>query len=133
MPRNEQRGLAGPKELVLVFLSDNGDSAGSVKRAREDIKQSRHNRQHQAKLPIVSFLRLLSDAIRGDPSLFARMDSAEAAWRIVDPILENLTQIYEYEPNTWGPVEANRIIGDDRGWHNPMPAEGSDERSCLSL
>jgi glucose-6-phosphate 1-dehydrogenase len=67
--------------------------------------------------------RLLSDAIRGDPSLFARMDAVEAAWRVVDPILGNLTPIYEYEPNTWGPAEANRIIGDDESWHNPTPEE----------
>ena len=70
--------------------------------------------------------RLLSDATRGDPSLFARMDAVEAAWRIVDPILENLTPVYEYEPNTWGPAEANRIIGDDRGWHNPTPEEARE-------
>ena len=67
--------------------------------------------------------RLLSDAIRGDPSLFARMDAVEAAWRIVDPVLGGATPVYEYEPNTWGPVEANRIIGDDRAWHNPTPEE----------
>jgi len=80
-----------------------------------------------------AYERLLSDAIRGDPSLFARMDGVEAAWRIVDPILGNLPPVYQYEPNTWGPSEANRIIGDDTGWHNPMPSEESDERSCSSL
>ena len=67
--------------------------------------------------------RLLSDAIRGDPSLFGRMDAVEAAWRIVDPVLGGATPVYEYQPNTWGPVEANRIIGDDRGWHNPTSEE----------
>jgi glucose-6-phosphate 1-dehydrogenase len=77
--------------------------------------------------------RLLSDAVRGDPSLFARMDGVEEAWRIVDPILGNVTPIYEYEPNTWGPAEADRIIGNDRGWHNPMPGEGSSGRSCVAL
>jgi glucose-6-phosphate 1-dehydrogenase len=73
--------------------------------------------------------RLLSDATRGDPSLFARMDGVEEAWRVVDPILGNVTPVYEYEPNSWGPAEVNRIIGDDRGWHNPMPAEGSDDNA----
>jgi len=77
--------------------------------------------------------RLLSDALRGDPSLFARQDNVESAWRVVDPILANVTPLYEYEPNTWGPAEADRIIGGDGGWHNPMSAEGSDERSCVSL
>ena len=49
---------------------------------------------------ILPYGRLLSDAIRGDPLLFARMDGVEAAWRVVDPILENITPVYEYEPNT---------------------------------
>jgi len=35
--------------------------------------------------------RLLGDTIRGDPSLFAREDGVEAAWRIIDPILGNTT------------------------------------------
>jgi len=67
--------------------------------------------------------RLLSDAVRGDPSLFAREDSVEAAWRLVDPILRNVTPVHEYEPNTWGPAEADRIIRGGGGWHNPKPEE----------
>ena len=67
--------------------------------------------------------RLLSDAMRGDASLFAREDSVEAAWRIVDPILRDVTPIYEYEPNTWGPAEADRIITGNGGWHNPKHEE----------
>ena len=67
--------------------------------------------------------RLLSDAMRGDVSLFARKDAVEAAWRVVDPILENGTPVHEYEPNTWGPTEAERIIAGNGGWHNPKPEE----------
>jgi len=67
--------------------------------------------------------RLLSDAMRGDASLFAREDAVEAAWRIVDPILENVTPVYEYEPNTWGPAEADRIITGVGGWHTPKHEE----------
>jgi len=70
--------------------------------------------------------RLLSGAIRGDPSLFARMDSVQEAWRVLDPVLGNVTPVHEYEPNTWGPPEADRLIEADGGWHNPMPAEGSE-------
>ncbi len=78
---------------------------------------------------ISPYERLLADAIRGDPSLFARIDSVEAAWRIVDPILGNVTPVYEYEPNTWGPPEADRMIKEDGGWHNPLATEGCDEKS----
>lgn len=67
--------------------------------------------------------RLLGDAIRGDPTLFVREDGVEASWRVVDPILGNVTPIHEYEPNTWGPTEADRIIAGDGGWRNPQPTK----------
>jgi glucose-6-phosphate 1-dehydrogenase len=64
--------------------------------------------------------RLLGDAMRGDPSLFVREDSVEAAWSVVDPILGSVTPVYEYAQNTWGPPEADRIIKREGGWHNPV-------------
>jgi glucose-6-phosphate 1-dehydrogenase len=67
--------------------------------------------------------RPLSDAVRGDASLFAREDSVEAAWRLVDPILRNVTPVHEYEPNTWGLPEAGGIIARDDSWYNPKAEE----------
>ena len=46
--------------------------------------------------------------MEGDATLFAREDYVEEAWRIVDLVLKADTPIYEYEPNTWGPNEAER-------------------------
>lgn len=63
--------------------------------------------------------RLLGDAMRGDPTLFAREDAIEAAWRVVDPILGNATPIHEYDPDTWGPAESDQLIAADGAWHNP--------------
>lgn len=63
--------------------------------------------------------RLLGDAVKGDATFFAREDGVEAAWRVVEPILGTMTPLYEYEPNTWGPIEADRVIGEG-GWHNPQ-------------
>ncbi len=67
--------------------------------------------------------RLLGDAMRGDPTLFAREDAVEAAWRVVDPVLNGVTPVYPYDPDTWGPAEADRIIAADGGWHNPRVRE----------
>jgi glucose-6-phosphate 1-dehydrogenase len=67
--------------------------------------------------------RLLGDAMRGDATLFVREDAVEAAWEIVEPILGKVSPVYQYEPNTWGPPEAERIIERDGGWHNPVLAE----------
>jgi glucose-6-phosphate 1-dehydrogenase len=72
--------------------------------------------------------RLLGDAMKGDPTLFVREDTVEAAWQIVDPILGNVTPLSPYEPNSWGPGEAERLITGDGGWHNPHPSN-HDKRS----
>jgi glucose-6-phosphate 1-dehydrogenase len=45
---------------------------------------------------------LLFDALRGNSVRFARQDYVEQAWRIVDPVLDNVVPIYEYKPGTWG-------------------------------
>ncbi|HEV3300978.1 MAG TPA: glucose-6-phosphate dehydrogenase [Planctomycetaceae bacterium] len=67
-----------------------------------------------------AYERLLGEAMRGDQNLFAREDYVEQAWRIVDPVLEKSTPIYEYEPGTWGPDEVNRLIAPPGGWHDPV-------------
>jgi glucose-6-phosphate 1-dehydrogenase len=67
-----------------------------------------------------AYERLLDDAMRGDQTLFAREDYVEEAWRIVDPILEQSTPLYEYEAGTWGPDEVERLIAPPGGWHNPV-------------
>jgi glucose-6-phosphate 1-dehydrogenase len=69
--------------------------------------------------------RLLGDAIRGDALLFARQDSVEAAWRVVDPVLRANTPLHPYEPQTWGPPEADRIIAGDGRWRNPAASDAS--------
>ena len=66
--------------------------------------------------------RLLGDAMRGDAALFNREDAVEAAWRIVDPVLGDVTPVHEYGQNTWGPSEADAIAADIGGWHIPKPA-----------
>jgi len=74
--------------------------------------------------------RLLGDAMRGDASLFVREDSVEAAWAVVDPVLGNVTPVYEYEPNTWGPPQADEFIARDGAWHNPVPTESAPAQAC---
>jgi glucose-6-phosphate 1-dehydrogenase len=81
--------------------------------------------RHQAGDDMEPYERLLGDAIRGDASFFAREDNVEAAWRVVDPVLGTVTPVHEYEPQTWGPAEADRIIAHEGGWRNPTPVEAT--------
>jgi glucose-6-phosphate 1-dehydrogenase len=66
-----------------------------------------------------AYERVLGDAMQGDPTLFAREDYVEEAWRIVDPVLKVGTPVHEYEPGTWGPKEAHSSVVPPGGWQNP--------------
>jgi glucose-6-phosphate 1-dehydrogenase len=61
-----------------------------------------------------AYERLLGDAMAGDATLFARQDVVEAAWAIVDPVLQNPGPLHEYEPGSWGPREADALV---TGWN----------------
>jgi glucose-6-phosphate 1-dehydrogenase len=75
--------------------------------------------QRQGKLDEPPYQRLLGDAMRGNRELFARQDLVEAQWRVVQPILGNVTPLYPYKPGTWGPEEAHQLIGAQGPWINP--------------
>lgn len=68
------------------------------------------------------YQRLLGDALRGVGELFGRDDIVDAQWRIVEPILDNATPVYSYHPGTWGPDEAQALIGADGPWRHPNTA-----------
>ncbi|HLN50198.1 MAG TPA: hypothetical protein VK251_11915, partial [Steroidobacteraceae bacterium] len=69
--------------------------------------------------------RLLGDAVRGDTSLFTQDACVEAAWRVVDPVLGDPPPVTIYEPGSWGPATAARVMGGDETWHNPKPEASS--------
>jgi len=66
-----------------------------------------------------AYERVLGDAMAGDATLFAREDYVEEAWRIVDPVLQAGTPVYEYAPHTWGTSEVEQRVMPAGGWHNP--------------
>jgi glucose-6-phosphate 1-dehydrogenase len=63
--------------------------------------------------------RLLGDAMLGDGALFTREDAVEAAWAVVDPILEKHHRVHPYARGTWGPKAAHALIAADGRWHDP--------------
>ena len=66
-----------------------------------------------------AYERVLTDAMAGDATLFAREDYVEEAWRIVDPVLEAGTPLHEYDPGTWGPAQAESLAPPG-GWSNSV-------------
>ena len=63
--------------------------------------------------------RLIGAALDGDRWLFARQETVEAAWRVVDPILGDATPVIPYAQGSWGPKEADHLLPEGDTWHDP--------------
>ncbi|KYF71166.1 glucose-6-phosphate dehydrogenase [Sorangium cellulosum] len=79
---------------------------------------------------LAPYERLLGDALAGDATLFASQSEVEAQWAVVDPVLDQATPVFRYEPGTWGPVEADRLVADLGGWRAPTLAAPPARRAA---
>jgi glucose-6-phosphate 1-dehydrogenase len=79
--------------------------------------------RHQSRAEVSPYERLLSNAIHGDTTLFTRDDCVEAAWQVVDPVLDLATAPVEYEPGSWGPSSASTVMQGGEVWHDLRPEE----------
>lgn len=71
-----------------------------------------------------AYQRLLGDVLDGDQRLFARSDSVEEAWKVVEPALADPPPVRRYAAGSWGPSEAEELISDCGGWHEPDLGDG---------
>jgi glucose-6-phosphate 1-dehydrogenase len=116
-PFNHFRFRLGPD--VMIGLGAEVKQPGEVMTG----ERAELNFVHQPREEMSAYERLIGDAMMGDATLFARQDSAEAQWRIVDPVLGGQTPIRVYEPGTWGPQEAAAIAAGAGGWRDPAPMD----------
>ena len=79
---------------------------------------------HEDPNAMEAYERLLTEAMQGDATDFAREDYVEEAWRIVGPVLGGVTPVHDYEPGTWGPSEAGKLAPPG-GWQDPDLEEGN--------
>jgi len=115
LPQNYLRFRLSPDITVAMAVSVAPFVEGG---RREDVElvASRHPRPGEME----AYSRVLSDAVAGDATLFARQDYVEEAWRIVDPVLKATTPVYVYEPHTWGPAaEVKQTVVPPGGWDTP--------------
>ena len=68
--------------------------------------------------------RLLGDAIEGRQELFTREDAVEETWRVVEPLLESDVPVEPYEPGSWGPESAKRLVRGVCEWYDPWRPDG---------
>ena len=107
--------------LTIAFGVTAMDAADQMIGQRAEVVASREPGADEK----AAYDRVLSDALDGDATVFARMDYVEEAWRIVDPVLRMKTPVCEYEPGTWGPTDRAQEIAPPGGWANPTIDEGA--------
>jgi len=66
-----------------------------------------------------AYERLLGDALAGSPRRFARQDTVEQTWRVVQPALDRPGPIHPYFRGSWGPSEAERLLANGDHWFTP--------------
>jgi len=75
--------------------------------------------------PIQTYERLLYAGMTGDRQPFAREDSIEETWRIVQPLLDTPGKVHHYEPGSWGPDEAQSLLRGHHNWQRPWFPENN--------
>jgi glucose-6-phosphate 1-dehydrogenase len=63
--------------------------------------------------------RLIGAALDGERWLFARQDTVEAMWQVVDPVLGDVVPVHPYARGSWGPKEADRLLPGRDTWYDP--------------
>jgi glucose-6-phosphate 1-dehydrogenase len=118
-----------PNQLVLTVQPNEGASLslsakipGTKMRIRPVQMEFLYGTAFMSQSP-EAYERLITDALRGDATLFTRNDEVEAQWKIIDPILEawhdnDSEPLPQYPAGSQGPEEAERILLEGDDWRN---------------
>ncbi len=122
--KNYMRFRISP-EMTIAMAVSVAPQSGTGPREDVELVASRHPQPDEME----AYERVLTDAMAGDATLFARQDYVEEAWRIVDPVLKAGTPVYPYQPHTWGPERAQTgTFQPPCGWDDPRANEPEDFR-----
>ncbi len=119
--QNYIRFRISPEMTVAVAASVTNPTTKGPRKMVEMIASRHPNPEEMEPYELV-----LSEAMAGDRSLFARQDYVEEAWRIVDPMLKAGTPCFPYEQHTWGPRHTGTTVVPPGGWHTPL-SDGADD------
>jgi glucose-6-phosphate 1-dehydrogenase len=123
LAKNHMRFRISPEMTIALGATVMGEKGG-LSGDLVEMVASRHSRPEEME----AYERVLTDAMAGDATLFAREDYVEEAWRIVDPVLKADLPVQEYEKGTWGPDAAEPRVVAPGGWHNPQANDAEDFR-----
>ena len=111
--RNQLRFRVWPETAVSMSLAGKKPGPGWEPET-QDLTFAQHPGSDQR-----PYDRLIGAALEGERWQFARQDTVEAAWKIVDPVLGDVTPVHPYARGTWGPKEADRLLPERDAWHDP--------------
>jgi len=112
-PEDQLRFRIWPETAVAMTLHGKKPGAGFEPQAEELAFAERPGAD------IRPYDRLIGAALDGDRWLFARQDTVEAAWEIVDPVLGDVVPVHPYARGSWGPKESDRLLADRETWYDP--------------
>jgi glucose-6-phosphate 1-dehydrogenase len=122
---------AEPNRLILNIQPDEGISISfGAKRPGTEMSIGNVNMDFSYKEGFgeatrSAYATLVNDCLRGDATLFDRGDNVEAAWSLVDPILDvwsaaKTASVPQYACGSWGPRESDALLErDGRKWYTP--------------
>jgi glucose-6-phosphate 1-dehydrogenase len=114
IPANYIRFRISPDTTIAMGVTVSPHEPGGPREIAELVATSHPQPQEMQPYEMV-----LTEAMSGDESIFARQDYVEEAWRIVDPVLKAATPVFPYAPHTWGPKEAEALTPPG-GWVDPV-------------
>ena len=123
VPQNYLRFRISP-EMTIAMAVSVAPIGEAGNREEVELVACRHPQPGEME----AYERVLTDAMAGDATLFARQDYVEEAWRIVDPALKANTPVYPYEPHTWGPKQDDPHLQPPCGWDSPHAEDSADFR-----
>jgi glucose-6-phosphate 1-dehydrogenase len=111
--QNTLRFRIHPENRVTLSLVGKKPGAGWLPEA-EELRFAEHPGSDMR-----PYDRLIGAALNGERWLFASQDTVEAAWRVVDPVLGDITEVHPYERGSWGPAQAAALLSQSEQWHDP--------------
>ncbi|MCW0214270.1 MAG: glucose-6-phosphate dehydrogenase [Pseudonocardia sp.] len=113
IPTNALRFRIWPEAQITVSLAGKKPGPGRVPQV-EDLTFA-----EEPGSDMRPYDRLIGAALDGNRLPFARQDAVEAAWRVVDPVLDDVVALHRYPRGSWGPKEADALLPDGHSWHDP--------------
>ncbi|GAB2700666.1 glucose-6-phosphate dehydrogenase [Paenibacillus thermoaerophilus] len=102
-----------PDEKMSLQLNGKNPLSGRMESVHMDFAMPTHQMPEAYEL-------LLSDAMRGDATFFAKWEEVELAWLWIQPVLdafeENLLPLHRYPAGSYGP-DAASVLLEEQGFH----------------